>query len=277
MRGTAPSARAGTAPLAWRLGLLLFAACAAPAAASGLAAEGRQAVTILSPAALETLGISSPTQAGQALDKPFDDAIELTLMSRVGAAAGTEPVRDSRADPVRETPAHCRALLAAEPLITGTPAASDWPVLRRRLADCHALRWLAQAVAPVHSALPERLLELRSTHRWPAVLWPAVAPDEQEAATLAGQTLRTSSRLQRWYPQASAGAGAGDSWQLSGQGYTVRVQWLARADFDGDGWEDLLLRWQAQATGGSWRDVRTVLLTRRTQDRLSVVAEPPRR
>ena len=43
----------------------------------------------------------------------------------------------------------------------------------------------------------------------------------------------------------------------------MRLQWLARGDFDGDGWEDWLLRWQARAEGGSWRAVRCVLLTRK--------------
>lgn len=60
------------------------------------------------------------------------------------------------------------------------------------------------------------------------------------------------------------GRGAPEGLSLVARGYTVRLQWLARGDFDGDGWEDWLLRWQARAEGGSWRAVRCLLLTRKT-------------
>ena len=65
-----------------------------------------------------------------------------------------------------------------------------------------------------------------------------------------------------WTRTAPGGA-APESLTLAARGYTVRLQWLARGDFDGDGWEDWLLRWQARAEGGSWRAVRCVLLTRK--------------
>ena len=95
-----------------------------------------------------------------------------------------------------------------------------------------------------------------------AAIWPAVSRDEVDALAGAGQTLRQASGRRAWTRTALGGA-APEALTLAARGYSVRLQWLARGDFDGDGWEDWLLRWQARAEGGSWRAVRCVLLTRK--------------
>lgn len=201
----------------------------------------------LQPGAGEGLGIANFGDAGAALLRPFDDPIVLSLDAGSGATS---------------TPLHCQALLELAPHIVGTRPAADWNVLQQRLADCHALRWLAAAGQARRSAMPPRLDAARETWRWPAAIWPAVSRDEVDALAGAGQTLRQASGRRAWTRTALGGA-APEALTLAARGYSVRLQWLARGDFDGDGWEDWLLRWQARAEGGSWRAVRCVLLTRK--------------
>jgi hypothetical protein len=208
----------------------------------------------LLPGVAKLLGITQLEAAGSALERPFSDPIELKL------EAGIEPLHQT------QTPPHCRALLDLEARITGTKSAADWNLLQQRLADCHALQWLAGWKAPSQTALPAHLLAARKTRLWPASTWPAVSPDESEALVRPGQTLQSASGRRYWQsvPRDTTGFAA---LQLDSQGYTLRVQWLARGDFDGDGWEDWLLRWQAQAVGGTWRASSSLLLTRKTPGR----------
>lgn len=204
-------------------------------------------VPALQPGAGASLGIADLSDAGAALERPFDDPIALTLAEGPGAT---------------RTPPHCRALLELAPHIVGTRSPSDWNVLQQRLADCHALRWLAAAGQARHSAMPSRLHAARETWRWPAAIWPAISQDEVDALAGAGQTLRQASGRRVWTRVAPGGA-TPEGLALAARGYTLRLQWLARGDFDGDGWEDWLLRWQARAAGGSWRATRCVVLTRK--------------
>jgi|GEM_PF-2561192 len=214
--------------------------------AAGQASAAPPAPALL-PGAGALLGITQPAEADAALERPFDDPVELSL------DAGGQ---------TRETPAHCRALLGLAPRIYGTRPAGDWNVLQQRLADCQALQWLAAGQVPQYSAMPPRLQAVRETRLWPAVIWPAISRDESNALTRAAQTLRTASGRRIWQlvtPGRSGLAGL----ELASRGYTLRVQWLAHGDFDGDGWEDWLLRWQARVEGGSWRGARSVLLSRK--------------
>ena len=183
--------------------------------------------------------------AADALERPFKDPITLTLNE------------GSR------TPPHCRALLDLQRQITGTRPAADWDVLQQQLADCTALQWLARATVPLRSAMPKQLHSARETRLWPASVWPTVSPDEMHTLARAGQTLRGVSAEPLWQIVAP-GPHNIQALRIASRGYLLRVQWLARGDFDGDGNEDWLLRWQAQAEGGSWRAARSVLLTRRT-------------
>lgn len=201
----------------------------------------------LQPGAGESLGIANPGDAAAALQRPFDDPIALKLGSGPGAT---------------RTPPDCGALLELAPHIVGTRSPADWNLLQRQLADCQALRWLAVAGQARHSAMPPRLHAARETWRWPAAIWPAISQDEVDALAGAGQTLKQASGRRVW-TRVAPGRATPEGLTLAARGYTVRLQWLARGDFDGDGWEDWLLRWQARAEGGSWRAVRCVLLTRK--------------
>ncbi|HKP64400.1 MAG TPA: hypothetical protein VJV78_47005 [Polyangiales bacterium] len=58
-----------------------------------------------------------------------------------------------------------------------------------------------------------------------------------------------------------------DGFEVRAEGWLGKVQYLARADFDGDGVEDLLVRREGGADGGSYRAVALFLLSQTDQDR----------
>lgn len=223
-----------------------------PSVADARKTSARPPAAALLPGAEKVLGISRVEDAGAALEQAFTDPIEITLTS------GSEISR--------QTPPHCRALLELEPRIANTEPAGDWNVLQQRLADCHALQWLGRVAAPSRTALPHDLPAVRQTRLWPASIWPAVSQEEAAALSRPGQTLHGASRRHSWQV-IRADARSPGALRLETDHYTVRVQWLARGDFDGDGWEDWLLRWQAQAAGGSWRAARSLLITRQAPGR----------
>lgn len=237
-------------PGRWRLrrvallGAWLLAGCASCTAFDG----PRQApVLALLPGAAALLGLQQVSDAGAALERAFDDPITVTL--RPGA------------EPARSTPVHCKALLDLQPRLSGTALPADWNLVQQRLADCQALQWLAGAATARHSHLPPDWHSARSTDLWPAALWPAVSADEVAALARPGQTLRSASQRPSWQ-LADAARGAAPVLHLQAQGYTLQIQWLAQGDFDGDGWQDWLLRWQAQVVDGTWRATRCLLLSR---------------
>ncbi|QPF72202.1 hypothetical protein G8A07_04165 [Roseateles sp. DAIF2] len=203
------------------------------------------------PGAVERLGVQRFDEAAAALERPFAEPLELLLR------------RDGEARNVIAPP-HCRALLDLRQHIVGTRPAIDWGVLQQRLADCRALQWLTRAAPPLHSALPVDLAAARDTRLWPAqALRPAVSPDEMAAIQARpAASLHEFSGRRQWRFVASAGQ-QGQVLQLRGPAYELQLQWLARADFDGDGWEDWLLNWRARAVDGSWQSSRNLLLTRK--------------
>lgn len=58
-----------------------------------------------------------------------------------------------------------------------------------------------------------------------------------------------------------------DGFQVEARGWRGEVHYLARADFDGDGMEDVLVRRDAEAEGGSFRAAALFLLSETDQDR----------
>jgi hypothetical protein len=58
-----------------------------------------------------------------------------------------------------------------------------------------------------------------------------------------------------------------DGFDVQAGGWHGVVRYLARADFDGDGVEDLLVRRDAEADGGSFRASALFLLSQTDQDR----------
>lgn len=272
----------GRAPT-WRhrcgagIGAWLLAGCTAGVAFDGARQASAPAVSPspspmpvpapgLLPGAAALLGLQQIGDAAAALQRSFDDPITVQLRPGAGAAPSA---------PVSATPVHCKALLDLQPRISGTAQPADWNVLQQRLADCQALRWLAGAATARHSALPADWRSARDTALWPAALWPAISADEVAALARPGQTLRTASQRPEWQPVDPA---APPAMQLQAEGYVVQIQWLAQGDFDGDGWQDWLLRWQARVADGTWRASRCWLVSRQTGQVLHVLkpAEPQR-
>lgn len=214
----------------------------------------------LLPGAAALLGVQQIGDAAAALERAFDDPIAVKLRPGAGAASWT---------PMSATPAHCKALLDLQPRISGTAQPADWNVLQQRIADCQALRWLAAASAARINHLPADWRSVRDTALWPAALWPAVSANEVVALARPGQTLRTASRRAEWQ---SVEAAAPPAMRLQADGTALQIQWLAQGDFDGDGWQDWLVRWRARAEEGSWRGAGCALVSRRAaQEALRLV------
>jgi hypothetical protein len=224
----------------WPLVLVRAEVQGAPASGTGVA---------LMPGAQKVLGISWPSEAGTALARAFDDAFDIQV--REGA------------NPRTLRPSDCIVLLEVQDHIAGTRPPGDWSLLQRQLAVCHILRWLSHGAAAGRSALPSDISLIRETRVWPASTWPAVSADEATALARPGQTLQSASARRLWQvltPQSSAELTLG----LESHGYALRLQLLAKGDFDGDGWEDWLMLWQAHGIGGQWSDTRGLLVTRQS-------------
>lgn len=213
---------------------LLWAACASALAESprGIAPKW----------AADALGVQTVSQIDAALRRSF----ETRFIANVDAKEGRRKVAiDS-----------CLAWLDWRKKIAGTEPESDFAALRGHGIECEALSLLKAAGAADNSALPEDLATLTDARLYPATLWVAVGDEDDARLAAPGLTLAAASGIGRWTTRRNGLV-------LEDETGGVRLVWLARADFDGDGWEDALYRWQAWVRGGTWSDARLVVLTRR--------------
>lgn len=192
--------------------------------------------------ATEVLGVQTVSQIDEALRRSF----ETSFSAYVDTKEGKRKVAiDS-----------CLAWLDWRKKLVGTEPESDFAALRSQGAQCEALSLLKAAGAARSSALPADLATMTDARLYPATLWVAVADEDVERLATPGLSLAVASGISRW----NAGR---RGLVLEDETEGVRLVWLARADFDGDGWEDALYRWQAWVRGGTWTDMRLVVLTRR--------------
>lgn len=150
----------------------------------------------------------------------------------------------------------CLAWLDWRKSVVGTEPESDFAALRSEGVQCEALSLVKAARTARSSALPADLATMTDARLYPATLWVAVGNEDVERLATPGLSLAVASGISRW----NAGR---RGLVLEDETEGVRLVWLARADFDGDGWEDALYRWQAWVRGGTWTDMRLVVLTRR--------------
>lgn len=219
---------------AWPASLLLVAAAALADAGPPVPAPW------LSPA----LGLARIEDAPTRLRQPFD----MPQPARLSRAAGGQLVML----------ASCADWVAQRAHIVGSDTDAGWRVLEQEAVVCDLLDRLARGPKPASlSALPPAAAPLRDTRLYPGTLWVAPSPDEAERNARPGVTLRQASGV------ASFTQPAPRTLQLRRGDWTLRLTELARADFDGDGFEDLALRWQADTREGTFADTRLVLLTRR--------------
>lgn len=190
-----------------------------------------------------TLGIQSASQIEPALARAFDTSFSASVASDGGRR--------------KVTIDNCLAWLTWRGKIAGTEPSSDFAELRGQGIECDALALLRSAAPARRSALPSDLATIVNTSRYPATLWIAASDEAVARLSRPGLTLAAVSGIRIWKADRNGMV-------LTNETGGVRLVWLARADFDGDGWEDGLYRWQAWMRGGTWTDMRLVVLTRRS-------------
>jgi hypothetical protein len=211
-------------------------------AASAIASAG--SAPVLPPRwAPDRLGVQDLSQIDNVLQRTFDASFSAYVRSDSGRR---KVIIDS-----------CLAWLTWRGKIAGTEPAFDYVELRGRGVECDALALVRGAAAARRSALPNDLAMVVDARLYPATLWIAVGDDDVARLARPGLTLAEASGKQQWKRQRHG-------LLLETQAGGVRLAWLARADFDGDGWEDGLYRWEAWLRGGTWTDTRLVILTRRS-------------
>jgi len=206
---------------------------------AGVASVQADGTPPLAPRWSAALGVQSADDIPAALKRPFDAPFDAVV-------AGVPEVRLD----------DCEAWRVWRGRIRGARPESDYAALRGQGVQCDALALLRTVRAARHSALPADLDTLTDARLYPATLWIAISDDAVAELAKPGRTLAAAAGVRRWQAERK-----GLVLQDDTQG--VRLVWLARGDFDGDGWEDALYRWQASIRDGSWTDVRLVLLTRR--------------
>ena len=216
-----------------RLGLVLVAALAA----SFAIAQQRP------PMSTPALGLGAKLPQPADLLRPFDTPLPLLLKTA--------------ADPQRIEAVHCADWLKHRAAAVGSDNDAAWRVVRFQTVPCEAIAVLGQARPAAQSALPDALARELGTATYPGALWPAPSAEAQRRQSAPGMTLARASGLARWKTATDG------TLTLSNKRWRVNLTLLARGDFDGDGWEDVAYRWQAEALQGSYADSRLVLLTRR--------------
>lgn len=227
------------------LAALLFAASAIASAENAPVLPPRWAPAML--------GVQNLSQIDNALKRTFDASFSAYVRSDSGR-------RKVNIDSYL-------AWLTWRGKIAGTEPAFDYAELRGQGAQCDALA-MVQAASPARrSALPDDLAMVADARLYPATLWIAVSDDDVARLARPGLTLASASGKQQWKGQQNG-------LLLESQARGVRLAWIARADFDGDGWEDGLYRWEAWVRGGTWTDTRLVILTRRSESAPLVEVAP---
>lgn len=200
-------------------------------------------VTVFPPRwASDMFGVKSPSQIEPALKRTFAASFDAYVQSDSGRRKVTIDT--------------CLAWLAWRGKIGGTEPESDFVALRGQGIECDALALVRAAAPASRSALPADLTTIKDAQLYPASLW--IAVNDEDAVRLAkpGFTLAAASGKRHWELDRNGLV-------LEDEIGKIRLVWIARADFDGDGWEDGLYRWQAWMRGGAWTDIRLLALTRR--------------
>ena len=208
------------------------------------------------PQATAALGLATALPQPADFRRPFDTPLPLQVKTSAGVG--------------RIEVVNCADWLAHRAQAVGSDNDAAWRVVRYQVVPCEAMAVLAGARAAAQSALPADFGRELATAAYPGMLWPAPSPDEERRFAAPGMTLARSSGAARWSVDKDGAL------QLVNGRWRLRLQLLARGDFDGDGWEDAAFAWQAESQQGSYADAKLVLLTRRAGDAVfrSMAAEP---
>lgn len=238
------------------LGLLMVTSCG-PSASRVARPSAVPLAARDSPASEVPVRISANLSGGQArLDRKFDgDAYE------VSTHAGRET----------SSPDSCRALL---PLLSDTTlevegSQNDYSAFWNQAVNCAALSRLARA-RPARVSLIRPLLS-RDPRSWlPPEL--SLFEDRRQFASLRAAGERCASWAELDPNLITEGADDRRASLRNGV-WTAEVRYEALADFTGDGYEDLILRFDVTADEGSYSDSSLLLLTLTEADRCVRVLE----
>jgi hypothetical protein len=187
------------------------------------------------------LGASALSDVATALDRPLDDTWIVKM------ATGE-----------KRTIKTCRDFLAVAKSRFELPSAVDWPTWWQQGAHCFALKILEDAKPAVHSNLGW----FRFTKPGIARLSPRLAllesPDDWDDAMAAEKACRGWGRFDETLRIHVEGS---DKAAIRSDGWSGRLFLYARADMDGDGLEDLLIRRDGRASGGTAAETRVFVIT----------------
>jgi hypothetical protein len=242
---------------------------------------GRRAVVVVLGAAL-ALCPAGTTQARAEATRQIRLSAELQLPSPASSAidsalAGSLPdefeVRLEEGRGERRTIRTCTDFLAITDKPFDTDNERDWQLIWAQGLRCVALKWLKNAQPAKRSLIDDFHLDRRAAQRLPPQLALPVAREEVERAQKAAAACQSVKVLE---PSTKTKVRSESKITFEGKGWEAEVIEYARGDFDGDGFEDLLLRRDGGLKGGSYRLTNIFILTRTSQDRgLRVVWEMP--
>ena len=141
----------------------------------------------------------------------------------------------------------------------------DMQILLFYTAECHAIEMLGEAQPAKKSHVRDFKLDADSIDYLPAMVSPSPSCDG-----LCRQYVANERRIswKEYEGLDSRSMNSESDYRMKGQasGAHLTMEILARADFNGDGLEDLLLMSRAGAIGGTWGTTRLYLLSRESPD-----------
>jgi hypothetical protein len=204
------------------------------------------------------LELTSLSAIPQRLDRPFPDAFDVV-------AQVDGQLRNDVAS-------NCSTALALMDEGYQPMSSVDGAAFKQAVAQCQVIKALA-AARPATEGVAAFGLDEDALSALPPTLGPEPNPtdiQQREAATRAGQSWRAHD------PEARVEAS--NAWQAKATGgdWTTELELLARADFDADGREDILILTLSYGTEGNWTEVRLHQLTSKNgQKILQVVRRLP--
>lgn len=192
------------------------------------------------------LNLVNLSDIGQALQKPFDERVNVVSGSKQAALG------------------NCLEYLKYSD--EGYKAASDFQMrtLESLGADCRALALLKNAAPAKVSYIGDFHLDTAAPAVLPAQFAVGVSKDELESLAAAA---RAGKSWLEYQPGLKAEE-AKDALSVEAAGMRSDLRLYARGDFNGDGVEDLIIREDYAALGGTYGGSRLFLLTRRRGQRV---------
>lgn len=199
---------------------------------------------------------SIPARLNQAFADPYDTA---TL---------------SNGSVDQKTVSNCIEFLRLLPLGYEPRTVNDTTRYRLEGCKCQALKALEAARPAKQHSLAEFSLQAESVLSiLPPLLGPTPSPleaSERERATQQGSSWRMVD------PEARLTAASKSKAKVIGPSWTTEIEVLARADFNGDANEDLLIQTFSYGTEGDWTEVKLRVLTRASGKAvLAIILEIP--